>query len=373
MKIGVMLRDIANQKDAPGIIVLNLMDKILEIDKHNEYVLFYRNRIFFDRYATYPNAKAICVPAPSKLLWDQLAIPWAARRENVDLLFHPKHSIPLLTRRKTLMHLRGADCWTFPEFFESADGFYLRFFLPLFCRKATHIIVESLSVKKEFQDYMSIPDEKVSLVYLAPSPRFEVISDRSVLEDYLKKYSLPDRFILTVTRVLQGQKFYPGKNILNSLEAFRRSEARQKMKFVIIGRKTKDFIDKILDASDDLRNDLIILEFVPQEELAVLYNLAEIFLFPSTYESFGIPILEAMACGCPVITSNTFACSEVAGESALLVDPKDVDQIAISVDRLAFNKQLQNRLTKKGLDRTKEFSWKKAALETISIFEQITT
>lgn len=370
MRIGVMLRDIWNQTDAPGIIVLNMMDKILEYDTENEYVLFFRDGKFLDRYNQHKNARAIQIKAPTKFLWDQMAVPWAARREGVDLIFHPKHSIPLLTRRKTVMQLRGCEYWIYPEHFEWMDIAYARFFLPIFCRKATHLIAESNDVMKDFKEHLRIPDEKLSMVYLAPNERFSIVNDQDVLNACRSRYQLPDRFILTVTRVLQNKKYYPGKNILNSIEAFRRSEARRTMKFVIVGRQTREFIAKRFNPADDILDDLIVLDFVSQEELPALYSLAEMFLFPSKYESFGIPILEAMGCGCPVITSTWYSCPEVAGEAASVVHPYKVDEITEAIDRLAANEELRMALRQKGLERAGQFSWDAAARETVEIFNK---
>ena len=371
MRIGVMLRDIWNQTDAPGIIVLNLMDKILELDRNNRYVLFFRDDRFLDRYNKLSNVKAVKLQAPAKFLWDQVAVPWAARKEDVDLIFHPKHSLPLLTGRKTVMQLRGAEYWIFPEHFERMDLLYAKIFLPLFCRKATHLIAETNDVKKDFQRILGIPDNKLSMVYLAPNERFKVIEDSKKLKNSEKKYGLPDRFILTVTRVVQNKKYYAGKNILNAIEAYRQSKARQNVKFVIVGRQTKAFIDSRYPPSDDIHRDLIVLDFLAQEDLPALYNLADLFLFPSKYESFGIPILEAMSCGCPVITSTTFSCPEVAGDAALLVNRLNIEEITTAIDRLVFGQDLRESLKIKGLRQASLFGWGKAASETIELFDQI--
>ncbi|MFZ0258118.1 MAG: glycosyltransferase family 1 protein [Gammaproteobacteria bacterium] len=366
-----MLRDIGNQLDAPGILVLNLMDNILALDTENEYVLFFKNKHFFDRYDDHPNVKARLLPFPSKLLWDQVLIPWAAAREDVDVIFNLKFSIPLFTKRKTLMHLRGADAWTFPDWFERLEGIYLRQSIPLFCKKAHHLVVESLSVRAELENYIGLPRQKVSLAYLAAGEQFRLKTDRTRLDEISSKYGLPERFLLTVTRVVQGRKFYPGKNIYNLVEAFRQSQTRREMPLVIVGRETREFIDNFLDKNDSLRQDLIVPGAISQAELPYIYTLAEMFVFPSLYESFGIPILEAMACGCPVITSNTYSCPEVAGDAAILVDPENTTDIANAIDRLSSNQTLREEKRRRGLARAATFTWRKSAEQTLKILQMV--
>jgi glycosyltransferase involved in cell wall biosynthesis len=369
MRIGVMLRDIWNQTDAPGIIVLNMMDKILQHDKNNEYILFFRDGSFIDRYNRFPNAKAILVSAPSKLLWDQLAVPLAARRENVDLIFHPKHSVPLLTGRKTVMQLRGAEYWIYPEHFEFADIQYQKMFIPLFCKKATHLITESNDVDRDFRKYLGIKADKTTMIHLAQNERFKPVDDGNALENCRKKYGLPERFVLTVTRVLQNKKYYPGKNILNAVEAYRKCRSRKDVKFVVIGRETREFFASRFPADDDIHKDIIVLDFIAQEELPALYSLAEVFFFPSKYESFGIPILEAMACGCPVITSTAYSCPEVAGEAAVLVERTNITEMSEALDRVLSSVELQQQMRERGLENAAHYSWDKAAQETIRVFE----
>ena len=169
-----MLRDIGNQQDAPGIIVLNLLDQILEQDRKNRYVLFFMDETFTDRYAKLDHVEIVRVGSPVKFLWDQLAVPWAARRRNLDLLFHPKHSIPLLTGLKTVMHLRGPEYWINPRSYELLDLLYQRTFLHLFSRKATHLIAESEYARRAFQRYLSIPDRKISTIHIAAGSRFRI-------------------------------------------------------------------------------------------------------------------------------------------------------------------------------------------------------
>jgi glycosyltransferase involved in cell wall biosynthesis len=372
MNIGVMMRDIGNQVDAPGIIILNLMDRIIEQDRYNDYFLFYKNESFIDRYRSYPNVESTLIKSSSKLTWDQLSVPKLARKKKLDILFHPKHSIPLMSHCKTLMHLRGAGYWTHPQFCRKPDLLYQRMMTPLYVCKADLLIAESETVKSLFQKYLNIPDEKITRIYLAPSERFRILHDENEIESIKNKYALPSEFILTVTRVIAGKKtYYPGKNLINAMLGFQKSDASKQLKFVIIGRQTKAFVLKNRAISEATKKNIIALDFVPQADLPAIYNLAKCFLFPSFDESFGIPLTEAMACGCPVITSTTAACPEIVGDAGLKVNPWNVQEIATAIDQLHADPILHNRLREKGLAEVKRFNWQRSAAETLAVMNRL--
>ena len=374
MRIGVMLRDINNQVDAPGILMLNLMDKIIEIDRENEYVLFFKDIHFINRYDVYPNVKSILIRSANKLIWDQVMIPLFAMKEKIDILFHPKHSIPFFTSCKTIMHLRGAGYWVNPHFSKKLDLIYQRTISPLYVKKATHVIVESDTVKELFKKFLKVDEKKMTRIYLAPSERFKVISDKQQLDRVRKRYRLPSEFILTVTRVVENKTmYYPGKNLIKALAAFQQFKLKynSKLNFVIVGRNTKSFIENLENISDQIKESIFALDFVPQKDLPEIYNLAKFFLFPSINESFGIPLTEAMACGCPVITSTITSCPEIVGESAIKIDPFKVEEITEAIAFLDADKNKREELKKNGKEEMKRFCWKRSAEEHIKIFNSI--
>ena len=371
MRIGVMLRDIGNQVDAPGIIILNLLDQILRLDQRNRYVLFFKDQAFIDRYQGLERVEAVHVQARSKLLWDQVAIPWAARGRALDLLFHPKHSLPLLAPMKTVMQLRGPEYWIHPEYYEPLDLIYQKLFAHLYARKATHLVAESNYALGEFRRILRIPAEKISMIPLAAHERFRRIDDEAALRDAANRYGLPRRFIFTVTRVVQGKRFYGGKNLDTAIEAFLGSRSRGELKFVIAGRETRRYLETVGAERGWPLDALLPLDFVPQEDLPLLYSMAESFLFPSRNESFGIPILEAMACGCPVVTSNLSACPETAGGAALLVAPDDREKMTRAIDSLTYDPELRTHVIAQGYEQSARYSWAGAAEEHLRLFERL--
>jgi glycosyltransferase involved in cell wall biosynthesis len=269
------------------------------------------------------------------------------------------------------MHLRGSDYWLHPGDYERADLIFQKLMSPVFCKKATHLIAESDYVKRDFQRIQGIPESKISRVYLAPGPDFKRIPDPGRLAEVREKYRLPQEFCLTVTRIMQGKKFYGGKNLYNMLKAFLVSNASREIKFVVVGKRTKAHVQALAGKLPNLQERVIPLDFVPQEDLPGIYNLAKFFLFPSKYESFGVPIAEAMACGCPVVTSSTTACPEIAGNAAILVDPNVLGEITDAIDCLNDHPALREVLSRKGLQRAKTFSWQRAARETLEVIHSL--
>jgi glycosyltransferase involved in cell wall biosynthesis len=180
------------------------------------------------------------------------------------------------------------------------------------------------------------------------------------------KYSLPEQFILFVGGIT------PLKNFGNLLKAYRKLQSRFPHKLVVVGFNRWKF-SKDLEVVNELglRDKIVFCGFVPDEDLPAFYNLASLFAFPSLYEGFGIPVLEAMACGCPVVTTKTGCSPEVAGDAALLADPYDPDAIANAMGKVLIEESFRKSLIERGFARAEQFSWRKCASQTLALFESV--
>jgi glycosyltransferase involved in cell wall biosynthesis len=365
MKIGVMLRTI-DEKQGIGIYTLNLMDHLLQLDKKNDYVLFFRNPQFIGRYAQYAHVKEKLIPGSNKAFWDQVKIPIEASRENVDIVFHTKFTVPFFTRRKTVMVLHGSE-WLFaPKWFKMFDRIYINLLMPRYCKKASAIIANSDVTKKDFISILGVPEEKIKLIYHGLDPKFKHIDDHDFLGRVQEKYSLPERFILYVGRI------HPGKNFGNLIKAFFKIHNELPHKVLVVGHPRWGYHHEYSIVKElGLDEKFIFPGWVPQEELVAFYNLADLFIFPSFYEGFGIPLLEAMACGCPAVVSNTGNLPYLARGAALLVDPYKPDEIAGAIHKILTEDGLRKELIEKGLHRAQAFSWEKCAKETLALFESL--
>ncbi len=231
-----MLRGI-DEYDGAGVYIRKLLDALLELDRGNHYVLFYANDGQRGRYAHLPNVREVVVRAPGKLLWDQVAVPLAARRERLDVLFHHKFSIPLVAPCPTIVQQRGTEYWTFPEYYTTLGDRINRVYnvlsIPLFCRRAARVLTNSDSLARELEQVAGVPREKMATIYAAADERFTPITDPTVLGRVRAQYGIPDRpcFLMVVKGYARieyaGQALCPRKNVEGTLEAYARARAAQ--------------------------------------------------------------------------------------------------------------------------------------------------
>lgn len=225
--------------------------------------------------------------------------------------------------------------------------------------------------KKDICKNMHIHDKKVNVVYLAAEEKYKKISDTKALMVVKEKYRLPDKFVLYVGDVTSN------KNLVRLVAAIKKLD----IPLVMVGKAllnsdydkknlwNKDLITVQHEIKDD--KNIQVLGFVSTEDLVAIYNLATLFVMPSLYEGFGLPILEAMQCGTPVVTSHNGSLKEVAGDAAMIVDAYNETNIAEGIEKVFSSQQIQNDLAKKGMLQAKKFSWKKTAIDTIKVYENI--
>jgi glycosyltransferase involved in cell wall biosynthesis len=365
MKIGVCLRT-WGEKGGIGVYSRNLTEALLALDTKNQYVLFYHTKTALGRFHQYEHVKEVHVSAPGKFLWDQQAVPAYAKKEKVDTIFHTKFAVPLLTKCKTVMVLHGSERFVYPQFSHKSDILFFKTVYPFYLRGATAIISVSENARNDIIHFLKIDPAKIRTIHLAPSKVFRKIDDQSILASVRNKYRLPDRFILNVGRI------YPGKNIPNLLRAFSLIREKEDIKLVISGfgyRMYKNDLNMIHKLR--LENDVFLPGYIPHEDLVAVYNLAEMVVFPSFYESFPAIPLESMACGCPIVISRTGGSPEAAGDAARYVDPWDVEDIAHGINDLLTNPQLRQELVQRGFAHAQRFSWEKCAQETLTLLESI--
>ena len=374
LRIGIMLRAIG-EYDGAGVYMRALLDALLELDRDNQYVLFYATKAHAGRYAGRKGVREVVVRAPGKLLWDQVAVPVAAWRERVDVLFHHKFSIPAIAPCPTVVQQRGTEYWTFPEYYltlgDRINRVYNTLSIPLFCRRATRVLTNSDSLATELERLAGVPPSKMATVYAAADQRFRRVTDPDTLSRLRARYDLPDQpfFLMVVKGYARventDQALCPRKNVEGTLTAFARARAEEPHcpPMVILGAGVAERLSpSALRERFGLEPDAVrIPGLIAHEDMPAVYSAAGALLFPSYYESFGIPLVEAMACGCPVITSSAPACPEVVGDAALIVDPDDVGGLADAMLRVAREPELVDQLRERGLARAAQFSWRDSA------------
>src|SRR6266540_2229938 len=368
MRIGIMLRSI-DEKGGVGVYTRNIVKELLQFDQKNKYVLFYANPSNLGLFSYHEHVKEIWVKGRNKAAWDQIAVPRACRQEKVDILFHPKFTVPLFAPCKTVMVVHGAD-WLIPEqaqFYPWWDVIYMRMLLPLYFRKSSAVISVSQETTDNFNRILKLPAGKIQTIYFAPARYFKRITDPAVLQQVRARYQLPNKFILTLTK----RKGAGHKNLGQIFKAYacyhERTETPHKL--VIGGKDCHLFRDEYAIPKDGYGKDILFPGWIDQMDLPAVFSLADLYLYPSNLEAFPIPLTEAMACGTPILTSNVNGLKEIAGDAALLMDPNDTDSIADGIVRILSNKELHHTLSRRGLERASRFNWDLCAKSTLALFE----
>jgi glycosyltransferase involved in cell wall biosynthesis len=350
-----------------GIYTRNIVKHILNLDQKNHYLLIYNNRDHLGSYADKDNVDEIFIKPCNPFVWDHYKIPKVIKRWEIDLIFHTKFTIPIWTKAKKVMMLHGSGWFVHPELWGKMDVLYQRKMTPIYCNKADFLISNSNLTTNDFIKIFDIPSEKIATVHLAAGDNFYPIEDQALLSAVRTKYKFPDRFILTVTSYDPARKNF--ETLLGAFENLYREH--KDLHLVVIGKNCHKYAEDFRLAARGLSESVIFPGWVDQEDLPVIYSLAKCFAFPSVYETFGIPVLEAMACGCPVVSSNTGAIPELAEGAAALVDPFDQQALTEKVMDILASESIFNRFKMLGIERSKQFTWTKAATKTLDILESI--
>jgi glycosyltransferase involved in cell wall biosynthesis len=282
-------------------------------------------------------------------------------------LFHAtEHLLLPLRGVPTVLTVHDLIFRHLPQHHKRLNRWYLNLTLPLFCRRATHIIAISEQTRRDVVAAYDIPVEKISVIYEAADPHFRPQSPEMTAA-VCARYSLPERYLLSVGTI------EPRKNLTRLLAAFERLHAEGLTDALVLAGKrgwlTGEF-DAALERSP-AKQAVIFPGFVADEDLPAVYAGAQVFTMPSLYEGFGLPVLEAMACGVPVACSNISSLPEIAGDAALLFNPTDVESISDALRRILRDAELQAHLSDAGLRQAGRFSWERTAQETLAVYRRL--
>jgi glycosyltransferase involved in cell wall biosynthesis len=370
MRIGIMLRAL-DEHGGIAVYARNLVRELLAIDRDNQYVLLYRSGRHLGTFADHDNVSERLVRAPGKVLWDQIPIPVACWRENLDLILHPKFTVPLLAHCKAVMVVHGAD-WFYPDqarFYHWLDVRYIRAVMPLYFRKATAVISVSELTTEGFNRALRLPPNKVRTIHFGPAKHFARVTDETRLAEVRERYALPEDFVLTLTKLSGSER----KNFGAILEAYAEYNAHQSApaKLVVGGKDCERLRDTYDIPDQGYGRDVVFPGWIAQEDLPAVYSQARAFFYPSNLEAFPIPLTEAMACGVPIITSNVNGLEEIAGAAAVYVDPGNPDEAARALTRVLKEADYAAELSAKALARSRHFDWEKCAHQTLDLLTSL--
>ncbi len=370
MRIAIDASSVPPSPAGAGVYAIELVRALAQRDAHDGYALFTRGAWFDDVAHDKKNWRIEHVDArsrPARLAWEHTQLPAALQRLRIDVLHSTHHTLPLRSGgAKRVVTIHDVTFFRMPERYPPARRWYMQALTRLSARVADAIIVPSRAVRDDVLRLLNVPEARVTVVYEAASADYAPV-DRAVGAVIAARHGVHQDYVLNVGSL------EPGKNRARLIHAMRqlRDEGVDNA-LLVVGQKAWDYErDFQLVNELGMRDRVVFAGYVPQADMPALYSGATAFACPSLYEGFGLPILEAMACGAPTLTSNVSATAEVAGEAALLVDPLSVAAIRDGLRELLTDETLRARLSEAGRARAAEFSWSRAADETHAVYERV--
>lgn len=340
-----------------------LIQTLMQIDFNNQYIIYTPKDLSTKLGVFSKNFSQFVMPFPK--LWTQIRLSWEMLkdRSKIDVLFIPSHTIPLIHPKKTVVTIHDLGFLHFPELYNKSELAYQKFGLNLAIRHAAHIITPSIYTKKDIVSNFGINPNKISVIYHG-------FDDELYKPRLYPKKEEEDLYILSIGRLEYK------KNIIGLIESYDilRREPKVKHKLVLAGKPGYGY-EKYLEIKktlpENVQKDIIELGYVGNKELSGWMKNADIFFFPSLFEGFGFPVIEAMASGIPVVASKTTSIPEVAGSAAMLVNPNKPFDMAVALSKLINDKKLYKTFVSKGKVRANLFSWEKSASQTLEVLRNV--
>ena len=348
--------------------IYNLLTHVLREDAEGDYTVFLNSRCALSLSCNQKCSRLPTYKPLARIFWEQFLQPLELGAEGVALLHSPVNVQPLFLPCKGVVTVTDLSFMVFPESFRNSQRLYQSLFTRLSVRRASHVIAISASTAQDLIRFFAVPAERITVTLPGVDAAYQPVQDDSRLASFRRLRDLPKRFILFVGT------FEPRKNLLTLLQAYAefRRQTRSDYKLVLGGGMGWLYQPVFAAVEElELQGDVIFPGFIPEDELPLWYNAADVFVYPSLYEGFGLPPLEAMACGTPVIVSDVSSLPEVVGDAALLVDPHKPDEWAAALSLLCRDADLRTDLVSRGLERAQEFSWTRMARETIQVYRDV--
>lgn len=378
MRIGIEAQRLFRpHKHGMDRVALELIKSLQKIDTKNEYFIFVKPDEDRNVIQNTKNFNIVEIPGKIYPFWEQIELPKFVKAYKCDLLHCTSNTAPLKVESKLITTLHdiifkeeGLVKYLFSSasWYQKIGNLYRRFIVKGVVKKSNRLITVSNFEKENIKKTFQIDDKKITTVHNGVNNDFHNHFNKNRKELVKKEYNLPEKFLLHI-----GNRD-PRKNTKRVLEAFCKLKLShiEDFSLVIIGlnRNTLNHILDELSISKKIKNDIIITSYISDEDLPVVYNLASLFLFPSLREGFGIPIIEAMAAGVPVITSNTSSMPEVAGESAHLINPTKTKELEQAIIQILSDEEYRLNLIRKGIEQSKSFSWAQSAESVLNVYEQ---
>lgn len=337
---------------------------IRNLSPTDELYIFHNNTRKYFESVEKTNVREIRLKSKNRIICDFLLFPNLVEKYQLDIVWFPKNVIPFFVKSKTIVTIHDlAYCLPAYNAYPFIDTQYMTHMIKRSCKRADTVISVSANTKKDLMAIFGISAHKIKIIHEAVSPeKYQTIRDNKQLEVIRNKYHLGKKIILYTGSIS------PRKNIARLIEAFNTISDRIPHDLIITGKK--GWKNKTELSMIDMNQRVKKIGFVPDDEIAFVYNLSDMFVYPSLYEGFGLPVLEAQACGVPVIASNVTSIPEIGGDSLCYIEPTSIKSIADAILKVAIDRQYRAALVQKGFENVKHYSWAKGAKALMKVCQE---
>lgn len=371
MRIAIDAHSVGNKLGGNESYAKNLIEALAEIDKVNQYTIFVTKREARERFSNrWPNFQVRSTPPHTPFVRIPLTLSAELRRNRVDVL-HVQFTAPPFSPCPVVVSIHDLSFEHLPQTFKRRSRMQLRLTVRRSARNAAQVIALSEHARADLIATYNLQPEKVNVVPLAAPDAFAPVRDDNELQRVRQIYGIDRDYILSVGSI------QPRKNLRRLIEAYyllRQQQPEGKLpQLVLVGKNAWLYDETLQSLKDRDLGSIVLTGYVPEADLPALYSGALCFIYPSYFEGFGLPPLEAMKCGAPVIVGNKTSLPEVVGDAALMIDPFDVGAIAAAIQRVITDSDFRSELRVKGMQRAKQFDWKETARRTLAVYEKAFT
>lgn len=371
MRIGIDATPLPPNPVGAGVYIIQLIRSLAGLKTEHKFVIFAHQSGYdlIDVHAT-PNLSWIIIPDKSparRLIWEQTTLPRLIRKTSVQLLHSLHYTKPLILSCASVVTFHDMTFFLFPDLHTRAKRFFFPLAIRLSARQADALIAVSENTRQDTIRLLGVSPGKIFTAPNGISEEFQPVSDPTLLDACRRRHNLPDDFILYVGLV------EPRKNLQLLIKAYANLLGEGNCPALVIVGRMGWMYQEVLDQIDSLKiNEKVHLTgYIPAQDLPIVYNLAQVFVYPSVYEGFGFPPLEAMACGTPVITTDVSAMSNHVGDAGVLVPPQDEEALTKAIRRVLNDHKLRRQLSDKGRKQASTFTWKRTAQATLKVYQSI--
>ncbi len=359
MNIGINALILSEEKTGISVYAKNLIENLLQTDVSNHYYIFVSRKIFFRNF--HPQRHHIIqfyTRNPFfRMIIEQFLLPFLAKCLHIHVLHCLSFTAPIIKTCKYVVTIHDLAYRIFPDTVSKIERLYYDFFFPICARKADAVIAVSENTKKDIIRFFKVKEKKIQVIFLGHNFSFP---------KEVQKTGMPQEYILFLGAM------EPRKNLLRLIRAYALLKDRIREKLVLIGPRGSAYQDILYEIQRlHLQQDIVMTGYIEESLLSSILQKAKIFIFPSLYEGFGLPLLEAMAHGVPVITASNSCLPEVCKDCAIYINEKDEKNISEAIFFLLQNRSLRENLKQSGLQRSREFSWEKTAQETLNVYRNM--